>query len=313
MLSRLAESLFWIGRYVERAEDTARLLDVHVHMLVEGMPADEEQTCRSLLAVMGVPAPEGRVDVRVVTGLLAFDRRTSTSIVSSLTAARENARGARDVISSEMFNCINRTYNALPSEQSAARQRGPASFFAFVRGSGAEFHGLADSTMSRDESWLFLVLGRSIERVDMAARLLATRVVDVGTTATWVTLLHSSGAYEAYLRTYRNAVDADKVIEFLLLDRLFPRSVFSALREAERCAIELSPLVSRAGVGDELRRAVGRARSDIEYLRPGELLDDLPGLLGRLQASVAAAGEAAAERYFRAASTPVEWQQEVPV
>ena len=312
MLSRLAESLFWIGRYVERAEDTARILDVHVLTMLEDTAADEELTSRSLLAVMGVPLPPSRVDVRSVTDLLAFDPLTTASIVSSLTAARENARGARDVISSEMFNCLNRSYNALPGEQSLARRQGPSSFFAFVRESGAEFHGLADSTMSRDEGWLFLVLGRSLERVDMATRLLATRVVDQGSTATWVTLLRSFGAYEAYLRSYRNAVDAEKVAEFLLLDRLFPRSVFSSLRRAEQCALELSPAVARVGVNDELTRAIGRVRSRLEYLRPGELTQDLPALLIRLQAAVAEAGEAAASRYFRSASTPTSWLQEVP-
>jgi uncharacterized alpha-E superfamily protein len=311
VLSRLAQSLFWIGRYVERAEDTSRLLDVHIHVLLEDTPPDAESTCRSLLAVMGVPAPEGLVDVRTVTDLLAFDTETPASIVSSLSAARENARGSRDAISSDMFNCLNRTYNSLPGEIRTARRLGPGPFFSFVREKGAEFHGLADSTMSRDEGWLFLVLGRSLERVDMTARLMATRAGEGPSAPSWVTLLRFCGAYEAYLRTYRGTVDASRVAEFLLLDRRFPRSMFSALKEAERCATELQPLVDRAGVADEARRALGRARTDIEYRLPEELLDQLPVHLEMLQGAVAVAAEAIAQRYFRS-STPITWRRDLP-
>ena len=311
MLSRLAESLFWIGRYVERAEDTARLLDVHVHLLLEDVPDDPQETCRDLLSVMGVPVPETGVDIRTVTDLLAFDPDTTASIVRSLTAARENARGARDTISGEMFHCLNRTFHAVPAEQRSAELLGPGTFFTFVRRFGAELHGLADSTMSRDEGWLFLVLGRSLERIDMTARLLATGIVDAGPVAALVTLLRCCSAHEAYLRTYRGPVDAVRVAEFLVLDRLFPRSVFSALREAERCVTELQPLVGRAGVADDARRALGRARTDLEYRRADELVDDLPRNLAMFQNAVATAAEAVARRYFRSASA-VSWHQEVP-
>ncbi|HET7399690.1 MAG TPA: alpha-E domain-containing protein [Intrasporangium sp.] len=310
MLSRLAENLFWIGRYVERAEDTTRLLDVHAHVFLEDAPLDLEGNCRTVLSVMGVPAPEGPVGISEVLELLAFDTGTAASITRSLVAARENARGARDAISSEMFNCLNRAYHRLPGEVVAARRAGPDAFFSWVRATSAEFHGLADCTMSRDEGWLFLVLGRSLERVDMTARLLATRAATSGSsTPTWVTLLRFCGAYEAHLRTYRGAMEPARVAEFLLLDRLFPRSVFSALRTAENCLIELQPLVGRAGVADEARRALGRARTSIEYGRPEELLERMPAHLEMLQAAVAVAADAVARRYFRPGE-PVVWHRE---
>lgn len=309
MLSRLAESLFWIGRYVERAEDTARLLDVHAHLVLEEGPLDVEEASRAVLAVMGVTAPDDVVGPGTVTDLLAFDERTPASIVSSLVAARENARGSRDTVSSEMFNCLNRTYNELPAQVATARRIGPDPFFSFVRSRGAEFHGLADSTMSRDEGWLFLVLGRSLERVDMTARLLETRVADVSTTHSWVTLLRFCGAYEAHLRTYRGQLEPACVAEFLLLDRLFPRSVFCALLTAEECLAALQPLVGRAGVADEARRALGRARTAIEYGRPEDLLDAMPVHLRMLQDAVAVASGAVARRYFRP-GTPLEWHRE---
>jgi uncharacterized alpha-E superfamily protein len=312
MLSRLAESLFWIGRYVERAEDTTRLLEVHAHVVLEDMPADVEDACRAVLSVMGVAPPEVELTVAEVMEVLAYDHQTHASIARSLIAARENARGARDTISSEMFNCLNRVYNRLPSEVSAARRRGPAPFFSWVRSASAEFHGLADSTMSRDEGWLFLVLGRSLERVDMTARLLATRANVATETSHWVTLLRLCGAYESHLRTYRGAVDPAQVAEFLLLDRLFPRSVFSALRTAEHCLTELQPLVGRTGVADEARRALGRARTSIEYGRPEELLERMPTHLDMLQGAVVVASDAVARRYFRAGE-PMAWHREATV
>lgn len=310
MLSRLAESLFWIGRYVERAEDTARLLDVHAHLVLEEGPLDAVEASRTVLSVMGVPVAAEDVSPRTVMELLAFDETTPASIVSSLVAARENARGSRDTMSSEMFNCLNRTYNELPAQVATARRIGPDRFFSFVRARGAEFHGLADSTMSRDEGWLFLVLGRNLERVDMTARLLETRLTgDASGTHSWVTLLRFCGAYEAHLRTYRGQLEPARAAEFLLLDRLFPRSVFSALRSAENCLTELQPLVGRAGVADEARRALGKARTDIEYAQPEDLLDALPSHLTMLQDAVAVASGAVARRYFRTAA-PLEWHRE---
>ncbi|MDQ3107397.1 MAG: alpha-E domain-containing protein, partial [Actinomycetota bacterium] len=225
MLSRIAESLFWIGRYTERAEDTARILDVHFHLLLEDPWVDERAACQGLLEIMGVPRPtEGELDARRVSQLIAFDLTNASSIVGSLTAARENARGAREAISSEMWECLNATYNELPTQVASARALGPHNFFRYVKERAAVMAGLADATLSRDDGWRFFVLGRSLERVDMTCRLLSARFGEGAGSPGWVTLLRSCSAHEAYLRTYRRAVDASLVAEFLLLDRLFPRS-----------------------------------------------------------------------------------------
>ena len=132
-----------------------------------------------------------------------------------------------------------------------------------MRERAATVNGLAESTMSHDDGWRFLVLGRSLERVDMTARLLATRALAADHAPSWTTLLRACGADETFLRTYRGALDADHVAEFLLLDRLFPRSVFAALVEAERCLLALEPDIARAGVGDPSRRIVGRVRDRV--------------------------------------------------
>ena len=116
MLSRIAESLYWVGRYAERAEDIARILDVHLHHILEDPWVDEDVACRTLLGIMGIPSPPGPLDAARVIDILAFNPSDTCSIVGSLTAARDNARGARDAISSEMWECMNATYHDLATE-----------------------------------------------------------------------------------------------------------------------------------------------------------------------------------------------------
>ncbi len=310
MLSRIAESLYWVGRYVERAEDTARILDVHVHRTLEDPSVEEDAACRGLLAVMGVKAPEEPLDSADLLDILAFDSASTTSIAGSLVAARENARSARDSISSEMWECLNATYNALPGVVARVLGGSPHAFFAYVKERAAILAGLADSTMSRDDGWLFLVLGRSLERVDMTARLLSASFGDGSGPGELVTTLRCCSAHEAFLRTYRRRVEPDLVAEFLLLDRLFPRSAFHALGRAEECLAQLQPGAGRAGLDDEARRILGRARTDLEFRRVHELVADLPSHLSSLQECCSGAGDALARRFFRQ-SAPQEWSLEI--
>ncbi len=241
MLARNAESLYWIGRYVERADDTARILDVTVHQLLEDSSVDPDHASRTLLRVLGIEPPETALDLWSLTDLVAFSRDTEggCSIVEAISAARENARGAREVTSTEIWECLNTTYNALAERERAAKRLGPHEFLSFVEGRAAMFAGLADSTLSRDDGYRFMVLGRAVERVDMTVRLLLSRVGDSASSPAWVTVLRSAGAHDTYLRTYRGVLDAVRVVEFMLLDRLFPRSVMYSLRLAEHSLDEL--------------------------------------------------------------------------
>ena len=133
MLSRIAESLFWIGRYVERADDTARILDAYVHRILEDPWADEIGACRSLLGILGVPEPPVLLGTSTVLDLLAFDSTNPSAIAGALYAARENARGAREIISSELWEALNTTWNAVPQQRRAAARLGPHAFLGFVR------------------------------------------------------------------------------------------------------------------------------------------------------------------------------------
>ena len=307
MLSRIAEALYWVGRYTERAEDTARILDVHYHLLLEDRWVDEAAACAALLEVMGIDDERTvATDSEALTRILAFDDAYPGSIVGSMTAAWRNARGARDAMSSEMWECLNATHEALDAGRAVAAEQGSYAFFRWVKERAAMFAGLAESTMSRDDGWRFLLLGRSLERVDMTARLLSARYSETWGEAAWVTTLQSCGAYEAYLHTYQRTVDGALAAEFLVLDRLFPRSVFSALRTAEACLAELGPASGRAGLDDDARRCLGQARAELEFCTVDDLAADLPGCLVRLQQHCFDAGTAIAGRYFRE-NAPLEW------
>ena len=302
MLARNAEAVYWIGRYVERADDTARILDVTVHQLLEDSSVDPDQASRILLQVLGIEPPNTRLDMWSLTDLVAFNRGMpgGCSIVDAISAARENARSAREVISSDMWECLNTTYNALGERERAARRLGPHEFFTFVEGRAAMFAGLSDSTLSRDEGYRFLVLGRAVERIDMTVRLLLSRVGDSASSPAWVSVLRAAGAHDTYLRTHRGVLDANRVVEFMLLDRLFPRSAFFSLKLAEHSLGELMTSTSdRAGPGAEARRLLGRARSELEFVRPGAVLDQLEMRLAGLQATCRDVGEALALQYFR--------------
>jgi len=304
VLSRIAESMFWIGRYVERAEDTARILDVQTQLIIEDATIDQEETCRALLSIMGVEqAPQ--YDVATVLDMLAYDPRSPVSIASALGSARESARRARETLSVPMWEAINTTYRAIGSGHFQA-QRAPG-IFQWVRERAALVNGTADATMTRDEGWHFLMLGRCVERADMTSRLVATAALTGGSGSPWTSTLRACGAYEAFLRTYRGLETERAAAEFLLLDRLFPRSVVFALSRAEQCLDNLESSDRRAGFQNEAQRLLGRTRAELEYRSLSDVVADLPHEMERLQRTCALATDAVTRRYF-AGSESMRWQ-----
>ncbi len=294
MLSRIAESLFWIGRYLERADDTARSLDGQLQVLVEDPSVDESVLCTQLLAVMGVEDHPEVVNRWTILDLLAHSTEAPSSIAYAIDAAREGARGARETLSTDIWEAINTMWRGLPS----ARTRRPPDMFAWVRGRTAMINGIADGTMPRDEGWNFVVLGRSIERVDMTARLLSTAALATDTSVAWPTTLRACGAYEAFIRAYRGLDGDRQAAEFLLLDRWFPRSIVSSLMEAERALSRLEARGQRTGFGDEAQRLLGRARTELEYRPLAEIVEEMPTEMERLQRTCGAASDAVTARYF---------------
>ena len=301
MLSRIAESLFWIGRYVERADGTARILDVHLERLNQLPLAEQRTVSANLMSVMGVDtsdddSPPG---LQQLVTRMAFDLRQPNSIAGSLSAARENARRARETVSAPVWESLNATWNGLTSHRRDVV--GTYRFCTWVIERTATVQGMADSTMSRDDSWQFLALGRSLERADMTARMLATGDEEAFRLS-WANMLRCAGAYESFLRRRRAAFGDTYAVEFLLLDRLFPRSVVSSLRQVEQALIALDPEYSRTGKMDSARRLVGQACTFLEYHHSHDLLAELPEHLERVRAACSGASNAITSKYFAQAA-----------
>ncbi|MFM2025001.1 MAG: hypothetical protein RLZZ56_1014, partial [Actinomycetota bacterium] len=220
---------------------------------------------------------------------------------------RENARRVREVVSTELWECLNTTRSRMPRKVSIDRAH---DFFLWVRERTALAVGIFESSASRDESWTFFTLGRSIERIDMTARLLATSELMDASGPSWTTILRSCGAYEAYLRTYRGVPSAVNAAEFLLLDRIFPRSVFFALSRAESCLNELSPVQARVGVNDQALKEVGLLKNQMEFRNAGDILSNLTLEMTALQERVSEVSEAIRSRYFPSNILP-SWVGEV--
>ncbi|MDR3360504.1 MAG: alpha-E domain-containing protein [Bifidobacteriaceae bacterium] len=307
MLSRVAESLFWIGRYLERADGTARVLDVHLQLVLEDPLIDEDTACRALLAIMGIDSwPGGALTVRQVVEILASDRASAPSIAYSLVAARENARRAREIISVDLWECLNTIITRLPAEVAADRYH---AWFSWVRERAAMASGITDTTMSRDEPYQFFILGQSLERADMTARLLATRSLTRASAPSWTTILRSCGAWESCLRTYRGLPGAHDAAEFLLLDPLFPRSVLFSMERALGVLAELDPQ-GRREAADGAGRVLGRAVASLRYRAMSEILADLPEAMDQIQAATSTASDAVKGRFFPSEAMPV-WMGEM--
>jgi uncharacterized alpha-E superfamily protein len=293
-----------MGRYMERADGTARILDVHLQVMLEDPAADEAAACQSLLAIMGVTDPAAGLTAQDVADRLAINPREPASIAYSLRAARENARRAREIISTELWECLNTLSQNVPTAIAADRHH---AFFAWVRERSAMAAGIGYTTMIRDEPYQFFMLGQGLERADMTARLLATRELTDTAGASWTTILRSCGAYEACLRSRRGLPTTQDAAEFLLLDTLFPRSIQFAFNRALGAVAELgSPRGQPGGSGrqGQAEWILGQAISGLRYRPVSEILANLPEQMDRIQQATSAASDAIKERYFPSLALP---------
>lgn len=306
MLSRIAESLFWIGRYVERVNGTARIVDVVRLGMLEGSLGSREASAQLVLSAIMGSRPTGRaVTYEDLRDQLVFDETNLGSIAGSWIAARENARRARETLSVDLWEAINRAWLRW-------RRLGPpdgtARHLKWARERAILIDGIADSTMSHDDAWNFLVLGRYLERADMTARMVNTGTLPVG--LSWQSVLSSCGGQQAFLRGDRGLSTDRRIAAFLVLNRDFPRSVLFALNEAEACLARMEPGRPASGFTDEGRRLLGRIRTSLEYRRVDGLLNDLPEQMLRVQSFVSQVSDHVANRYFPG-SPVMSWTEEM--
>lgn len=308
MLSRHAENLFWIGRYIERAEDTARLLDVTYHGLLEAGSERTPQEMWSEALEMLMLEDEGiEMDVDRIGERLIASRAEPGSLVSTVARARENARTTRELLSSEVFEAINDLHLFLRSTDliAAARER-PYEVLRRVKFSCQAVNGSIDASVARGEGYRFYLVGQRLERALITSRVLRVWHRRLGGLASqaafseWVRLLRTVSAYEAYLRTYRASMEESQVLEFLVQSRGFPRSVMHCLKLVEDL---LEALVSN-DIGSDVRREAGRLRSSVEFADLTHLdqrgLDDL---LRNTEAGVLDLAGSVETTYFRPSGT----------
>jgi uncharacterized alpha-E superfamily protein len=304
MLARHAEHLFWAGRYIERAEDTARILDVTYHGLLEAAPTEAARAWADVLAVLRLTPDfaslNSGVDAVSVSQFLVCDEENPGSIVSALSRARDNLRAVRELVSTELWESVNRLHLDLRARNLGAEiETEPYQLYAFVKRRCQAVAGSAAETMSRDDGWRFLQVGWMLERAEMTCRLLDVRYSGDQTVGFhhWTGTLKSASAFEAYRRVYRGSMDPADVLEFLLLSRHFPRSVLFCLRRAEN---DLATLSRVDGLLSRPERLLGRIRADLEYRDVTEIVaHGVPDFLDRLQRGVRQVAEAVAVEYFR--------------
>ena len=286
MLSRVADALFWMSRYLERSEHIARLLDVYSHLELDlhgVMGGAHELQWTSLATILQQRVPATRTDGRpthaALTDLLTFDAENPGSILSSVTRARANARSIRGRINATVWKELNKLYWQISDPATIAQAReSPHEFFQAVERGSHLVQGVCDATLTHDEGWQFIQLGKYIERADKTLRILdvqyhllhgLTDHTDPSlSNLQWAGVLRSCQAFEAYQKLYVGRVEPERVVEFLLLHAHFPRSVRFAL-EAVSSALQT---IEGTGPGGKADRILGRVLGDLRYGEIGEIL-----------------------------------------
>ncbi len=311
MLSRVAESVYWLSRYIERAENVARFIEVNMRLVLD-LPISQAQQWEPLVITSGDDEDfKKRYDDATqdnVIHFLTFDLENPNSILSCLTLARDNARSVREIISTEMWEQVNWFYMTVRG--AATKKPGgelPPDFFAKVKMASHLFCGITDNTLAHSETFHFARLGRMFERADKTARILDVKyfmllphVEYVGTpydTALWSALLKSASAFVMYRQAF-GTVNSDHVAQFLILDRQFPRSMRFCIDRADDSLRVITG--SAPGVFNNIaERRVGRLRSELDYAQISEILrGGLHEFLDDFQVSLNGVGSAVSDNFF---------------
>ncbi|MGB5677183.1 MAG: alpha-E domain-containing protein [Gammaproteobacteria bacterium] len=308
MLSRVAENTYWMARYIERAENTARLIMVNTNLLLD-LPKTGQLGWQPIVEILGIEEDylekfEDYEERNVLKYLIsAADNRNS--IINSLRLARENARTIRDIIPREAWECLNDLYHtARSTAQSGYYRKGRFDYLQKIILSTQTITGLLAGTMLHDMGYDFLKMGRNLERADMTTRIIDVRSADLlpeheamtpFESIQWMSVLKSLTGYQMYRRTIQERVSRPFVLKFLLKEKLFPRSFFHALLEVKRCLKHLKRNEDAIGTLNELGKKVLRA--DQAILKQGEL----HSFIDELQMGLAELDTVISKTYFKQA------------
>jgi uncharacterized alpha-E superfamily protein len=279
MLSRVADAFYWMSRYLERAEHAARTVDVYLSLTLDGSTAG-----RTLLASIGAPpapyAPRLRaIDPATPTRL---DPRFRDAVAGSIVASRENARHIREQVSSEMWEQLNRLYLLIrEADQEEVWLDEPGAFVRAIVEGAHLFHGVTESTLSHDEGWHYIQIGRYIERATTTAAMLEAYFREsapgesaFGEYVEWVGLLRACGAFEAYCKHYTADLRPERIAEYLLLSADFPRSVRFVIDRVDDSLRAIARSLGKSNGRPE--RFAGRLKATLAYGQIDEITADGP-------------------------------------
>jgi uncharacterized alpha-E superfamily protein len=289
MLSRTADHLFWMSRYTERAENTARMLDVnHQTALLPQSAAAAQLGWEGLLTISELmplyQERHGAVEPRQVLDFMVRDGSNPSSIVSCLRAARENARAVRGVLTTEVWETQNQTWLELERQlKGPSFERDPSQLFEWVKFRSHLSRGVAIGTMLQDEAFHFYRMGTFLERADNTARLLDVKFHAVPSQSMdpaqapeqdhdfyhWSAILRSVSGFEVYRKVYRDVITPERVAELLILRADMPRSLAASLNEV----VNNLNVVANDASAETLRRA-GKLKADLQYARIDEILSN---------------------------------------
>lgn len=311
MLSRVAESLYWMARYIERAEDLSRLLAVQFIATLDARSDDAQLSWESLIGMVDderlFKEKYGEANAQSVIEFMLWDSRNTNSVNECITYARENARSIREQISSEMWESVNRLYFLTRNASRAEVLANPNEFFRLVRDRAQAFQGITSATMTHGEPYQFIQLGLYLERVDKTARIVRANYLPLTRmlrnspegTLPLIALLRFCSAFEPYRRTIAGQMTPESVVEYLLLNQEFPRSVLFCLAACMNRLERIGENASNSQKVDTPRRALGRLRADLEYLDIHEILgDNMEKFLSQLLVRLNFAGDEIARTYF---------------
>lgn len=311
MLSRVADSMYWMSRYVERAENVARFIDVNLHLSLD-LPGGEKQQWEPLVVTTGdlesFTKLHGEATRKTVIDFLVFDPQNPNSIVSCLTSARENARSIREVITTEFWEQINTFYHMVRDASSARKaEHQPYEYFRDIKLASHLACGIMDYTMTHNEAWHFARLGRMIERAEKTSRILDVKyyilLPDVNYVGSpfddiqWAALLRSASAFEMY-RQRHGLIAPDHIVEFLLLDREFPRSVHHCVSISQDSLHKISGTPTGM-FRNPAEQRLGQLRAELDYTQMADVIaQGLHEFVDRLQLRLNGLGDAIFETFF---------------
>lgn len=318
MLSRVADSLFWLGRYTERAENYARFIDVNNNLSLDLPPGVKEQW-RPIIAATGDEQlfnqlyPEATRENALK--FLAFDKNNLNSILNSVSMARENARQIRESISIEIWEVLNDLYHFMKAcVQKKVWRKENAECYKQIRTKLQLMGGIAYDTSPRMQGWYFTQIGQFLERADKTSRILDVKyhillpsVDSVGTPIDflhWNALLKSVSGFNTYRQHY-GKLNPTHIVEYLILNKYFPRSILFCLSSAEECLHEIS--ASRRGFTNQAEKEIGMLRSQLEFAEVGDLFNSgLHEYLDQLQLRINKISKEIYHQYFEIKSSFAE-------